>query len=364
MNKRILIIGSTGKLGSELLKYSSKHELDIFALCCFKNKNKLKLQKQKFKTKHNFVLSNLDDRNLFKNFLKTYKIKYIYFLDYSFKSLEFVDIILKYNFHSHLCIANKELIICGGRTLINKIIKSKNYFFPLDSEHFSLLKSNITNDNISNVYITASGGPFYTKKNINLNNVSLNNVLNHPKWDMGVNNTIDSSNFVNKFLEMIELSTIFDINPNKIDFVVSPNTFIHSFINFKDGTTSFNCFKNKMIIPLISPLRGSYCLPSINNNNYVFENDNFKIYKFSDKRFKIGKYLNFLKELSHSEIILFLILNNIAHKKYLSGNLKYNEIINFIIINLRKKREDKYLKTIYDIIKYTNNLSDQLNNEL
>ena len=82
MNKRILIIGSTGKLGSELLKYSSKHELDIFALCCFKNKNKLKLQKQKFKTKHNFVLSNLDDRNLFKNFLKTYKIKYIYFLDY------------------------------------------------------------------------------------------------------------------------------------------------------------------------------------------------------------------------------------------------------------------------------------------
>jgi 1-deoxy-D-xylulose 5-phosphate reductoisomerase len=119
-----------------------------------------------------------------------------------------------------------------------------------------------------------------------------------------------------------------------------------------------------MIIPLISPLRDSYSLPSINNNSYLFENDNFKIYKFSDKRFKITKYLNFLKELSHSEIILFLILNNIAHKKYLSGNLNYNQIINFIINNLRKKREDKCLKTIYDIIKYTNNLSDQLNNEL
>ena len=363
MKAKILIIGSTGKLGSKLLKYAYSNNIKIFAATCFNNKKKLLSQKLKYKIDKTFILSDQNERVNFLKFLKS-KISLIYFLDFGSSSLIYLNQFLNYNNNSIIAIANKEMIIAGGKILFNKFKSTNTTFIPLDSEHFSLLKLNFTNDNISNVYITASGGPFYTKKNINLNNVSLNNVLNHPKWDMGVNNTIDSSNFVNKFLEMIELSTIFDIKPNKIDFVVSPNTFIHSFINFKDGTTSFNCFKNKMIIPLISPLRGSYCLPSINNNSYVFENDNFKIYKFSDKRFKIGKYLNFLKELSHSEIILFLILNNIAHKKYLSGNLKYNEIINFIINNLRKKREDKYLKTIYDIIKYTNNLSDQLNNEL
>ena len=64
-----------------------------------------------------------------------------------------------------------------------------------------MVNSNINNNEIDKVYITASGGPFYFKKNINLNKVTLKQVLKHPKWDMGKNNSIDSSNFINKILE-------------------------------------------------------------------------------------------------------------------------------------------------------------------
>ena len=71
-----------------------------------------------------------------------------------------------------------------------------------------MINSNNINKEIDKVYITASGGPFYFKKKLNLNKVSLKQVLKHPKWDMGKNNSIDSSNFINKMLEIIELSII------------------------------------------------------------------------------------------------------------------------------------------------------------
>ena len=80
------------------------------------------------------------------------------------------------------------MIIAGGQLLMSKIKKTGNFFLPLDSEHFSMINSNTNNDDIQKVYITASGGPFYFKKKINLNNVSLKQVLKHPKWDMGKNN--------------------------------------------------------------------------------------------------------------------------------------------------------------------------------
>ena len=78
------------------------------------------------------------------------------------------------------------MIIAGGETLINKISKTKNKLIPLDSEHFSLKNNNLNNEIIKKIYITASGGPFYFKKKINLNSVKLSKVLDHPKWKMGI----------------------------------------------------------------------------------------------------------------------------------------------------------------------------------
>ena len=146
------------------------------------------------------------------------------------------------------------MIIAGGKLLVDKIINSGNKLIPLDSEHFSMVNSNSVNNDIHKVYITASGGPFYFKKKINLNKVSLKQVLKHPKWDMGKNNSIDSSNFINKTLEILELSVIFGIDINKIDFLVSKNAYVHSIVIYKNSTVVINCFDNNMLIPMVSPL--------------------------------------------------------------------------------------------------------------
>ena len=212
INKKILVIGSTGKLGSKLLNFCFKNKIYIDSITSYKNLQKMKYQKERYSIKKSFCLSLNKDLIQFNNFIKTNNFGIIYFLDYGSQTLELMEIFLKKNTHTIFAIANKELLIAGGPLLIKKINKSKNFLIPLDSEHFSLYRSNPKNLDIYKIFITASGGPFYFKKRTNLNNVSLNQVLKHPKWKMGINNSIDSSNFINKVLEVFELASIYNID--------------------------------------------------------------------------------------------------------------------------------------------------------
>lgn len=352
MKPKILVIGSTGKLGTKFLNFCNKKDIHIHAITCFNNGILLRKQAKNYNIKFYFKLSN-DIENLnFKLFLKRHKIDIIYFLDYGYKSLVYIDIILNNNKNSYIAIANKEMIIAGGDTLINKIIKTNNNLIPLDSEHFSLKNNNFNNDNVKRIFITASGGPFYFNKKINLNSVKLKKVLDHPKWKMGINNSIDSSNFINKFLEIYELSIIYKIDLKKIDFLISRNAYIHSIVIYKDNIININCFDNDMIHTLINPILNFY--PSINlkTKTTYLNYEMLKLQEFKDKRFKISKYLNILKVLSPDNQIRFMILNNIAQKKYLSKEISYNEIINFIMKHLKVESKSAKFKTLNDRIKF------------
>lgn len=350
----IFIIGSTGKLGKKILSYSNKNNINIFGITCFSNDRLLQSQSLRFNIQHHFSLSGKKDTLKMYKFLSNYKIDIIYFLDTGSESLSHLITFNKTQKNSIIAIANKELLIAAG-PLLNKLLKkNNNILIPLDSEHFSLLNSKISNDNISKIQITASGGPFYFKKNIDLNNVKMSQVLSHPKWSMGKNNLIDSSNFVNKILEIFELSHIFNIPLNKIDFLISQPTFIHSVIQYSDSSIQLNCFNNEMLIPLIKPLSFFYKLNSQefvskykfkNNQNYIIEDK-------LDKRFKIFKYTKLIKSFSHSQQIVFLLKNKYAQKKYLSGSMQYNNIVPYIMNDITSSKYKKELNTFNDVIKY------------
>lgn len=353
MKSRILIIGSTGKLGSSILRYCYKENLEVFAISGYRNTKKLNSQAKKLNLKFFFNLYEDSQKNLFIKFLSKYKFKIVYFLDYGSYSLNYINVILKYNSNTHIAIANKEMIIAGGIFLMKKIHKTSNYLIPLDSEHFSLQKSNFVENQIKKVFITASGGPFYFKKKINLNKVKTKSVLKHPKWNMGTNNSIDSSNFVNKVLEMFELSSIYNIGLDKIDFLVSKQAYVHSLIIFKDNTICLNCFDNDMLIPLIKPLTYFFNSKNLNiSNNKIFNHLNFKIEKFNDNRFLIHSYLYKFKKLHHSQQIEFMILNNKAHQLYLNNVIGYNQIIEYIAKNLLIKKKIVKFNSFNDILKY------------
>lgn len=361
MKPKILVIGSTGKLGKMLCNFCHKKNIDIFAATCFKNKNKLEYLKKKNNINFSFVLNNLDDEVRFLSFLKNNKLDLIYFLDYGSYSLKYINIILNNNTFSHIAIANKELIIAGGNFLIKKFKKSQNYLIPLDSEHFSFLNSNHNYLDISRAYITASGGPFYFKKKINLQKVNHSQVLSHPKWVMGNNNLIDSSNFINKLLEIYELSIIFEIPINNIDFLISREAYVHSVIMFKDSTVSINCFENNMLITLVKPLRSFFQFDFLKAKKKFLEIKNLDLIYPMDKRFHLFNKINYFKKLSHSGQILFMILNNIAQELYLKKKLHYHEIIDFIYKEISyKKYINIELTSINKILKYIEKINYEL----
>ena len=360
MKNNILVIGSTGKLGSKLLNFCHKYSIKINAICCKKNINKLIIQKNKYKIPNFFCVSADKHKFNFSDYIKNTSLKIIYFLDYGSNSLNTLDLILKHQSNSYIAIANKEMLVAGSSLLIKKIKQSKNYFIPLDSEHFSLLNANLKNNLINCVNITASGGPFYFKKKINLNSVSKKQVLSHPKWSMGYNNLIDSSNFINKLLEIYELSSIFDIDINKIDFVISKEAFVHSIVHYKDSTISLNCFNNDMLIPLVKPLSIIFNIHYKNDIAKIYSMKSFDISRRIDKRFKIFKYFKKLLSLPHSERIKFMILNNKAQRLYLENKLQYNKILNFIIARLDFNQKGIKLNSFNKITNYIYSLENTL----
>lgn len=359
MSRKILIIGSTGKLGSKLLNYMHKENISVDTITCFSNEKKILKQTKKFKIRKAFILSFSNEKVNFLKLLSKSKFSIIYFLDYGSSSLIYLDTILKNNSGSTIAIANKEMIIAGGHLLRNKIRSSKNNLLPLDSEHYSLFRLDPKDLEVKKLYITASGGPFYFNKKINLNLVSQKEVNDHPKWKMGINNSIDSSNFINKILEIFELSIIFNINILKIDFLVSKEAYVHSLICFNDNTISINCFENNMLIPLIKPLTKNLKSNELNfKDNKFFDSKNLKLELFNDKRFKIYNFYKVIKNFSHNQQISFMILNNFAHTKYLKGKLSYSGIVDFIFDNIEDQKNMKF-RSFHDILKYIEDLKSR-----
>ena len=358
MRPKIFIIGSTGKLGTLLLDFCKKKSIKIDAIANFSNVSKLKDQSKKYQIKNTFSLSYKKDLlNMFKYF-KTKKIDIVYFLDTGAQSLFYLDTFNNFQKNSYIAIANKELVITAGPFLKKFLSKNNNHLIPLDSEHFSLIKTNL-HEPIRKIFITASGGPFFYKKNINLDNVKKKSVLSHPKWIMGNNNLIDSSNLINKILEIFELSHIFNINLKKIDFLLNKEAYVHSLVEYEDNTIQLNCFENDMLITLSYPLRKFFDFEFKNKKNVNFFSENFfKLDDKFDQRFKIIKKFKTIKDFKHTDQIQFLLLNKIAQKKYLNNQLKYNNIVDFIFNNIDTKYKNK-LNNFNDIIRFLDILNSR-----
>lgn len=358
---KILIFGATGILGVKLLKHLKLLNIDVDTAVYFKNVKLIKKLKNTCGIKNTFSLDINHDYILLNKYLLKKKFDIIYLLDSNLTSLPIVISSLKFQKNCTYAIANKDLLIAGGSILVNKIFSTKNFLYPLDSEHFSLIDMfNYNKKQIKKVYITASGGPFYFKR-LKLDNVSKKQVLKHPKWNMGNEISIDSSNFVNKILEIFELSVIYNFPLEKIDFIISQDALVHSVIIFHDGRYILNAFKNEMLIPLVKPLEKFGFVKNFNTQIDLEDNKFLKLnFRKKDKRFKIFNKINQIKKFSHSEQINFLILNKKAHILYLSNKLEYSDIIDFIFKNLKDLNNNYKFRGLNDIVNYIQNVQNKI----
>lgn len=151
-----------------------------------------------------------------------------------------------------IALANKETLVVAGELVMNEAKKYGVKILPVDSEHSAIFQCLQGNDlkSVDKIIITASGGPFrgYSKKQ--LENVTLNQALNHPKWSMGKKITIDSSTLMNKGLEVIEAHWLFDCDYENIEVVVHPQSIIHSMVQYKDGAVIAQLGVTDMKLPI------------------------------------------------------------------------------------------------------------------
>ena len=159
----------------------------------------------------------------------------------------------------NLMLANKESLVVGGE-LINKLALENNVeIIPIDSEHnaiYRLVKNN--KNEISKLIITASGGSFRNKTREELVNISVKDALNHPNWSMGKKITIDSATMANKGLEVIEAHYLFNIDYDKIETIIHPESIIHSMVEYNDNSVGAILYSPSMIIPIQDAILNKY----------------------------------------------------------------------------------------------------------
>ena len=152
-----------------------------------------------------------------------------------------------------LALANKETLVAGGAMVVEEARRHGVKILPVDSEHsaiFQCLQGCPGRDALEKLILTASGGPFFGKSREELETVTREQALRHPNWDMGAKITIDSATMMNKGLEVIEASWLFELPEDRIDVVVHRESIIHSMIQYKDNAVMAQLGVPDMAVPI------------------------------------------------------------------------------------------------------------------
>ena len=384
-SKKITILGSTGSIGRNSLEVIENlrrngTDLGIAYLSTNTNIRELSLQIKKFTPKGVIIL----DENKYNEFKSTHNFKNLEILcgkeglnevakrdDYNFlinavvgfSGLEPTIEAIKTG--KDIAIANKETLVVAGEIIIPLIKKYKNKLLPIDSEHSAILQclKGEEEKNISKIILTASGGPFLNRTISEMEEATVEQALSHPNWKMGNKITIDSATMMNKGLEVIEAKWLFNVNSDQIEVVIHPQSIIHSFVEFVDGSVKAQLGIPDMKIPiqysLTYPERVQSDYPKLDflkHSTLTFEKpdlDKFKCLKTAyDTMIKGGFYPTVMNAANEIAVELFLnrkikfkeiseIIDQQLEEYKSSDELTLDNIIGTDTL-VRKKLNDKY----------------------
>ena len=348
--KKILILGSTGSIGTNALELirNNREKYEVVGISGNKNIELLKKQIEEFKPTSIYVGVEQDALNLKKEYPF---IKEVYFGENGLAELSKnsdYDIILTavsgaigidatveaIKREKRIALANKETMVSAG-IYINKLLKEyqKAEIVPVDSEHSALFQSlqGFKKENIKKLIITASGGTFRGKDLAYLENVTVEQALKHPNWSMGKKITIDSSTLVNKGLEVIEAHELFNVDYDNIEVVVHPQSIIHSMVEYIDGSIIAQMGVANMKTPILYAFTypekeynsSINFLDLIKNNNLTFEEADRKVFKGIDLAYRAGR-------TGDTMPTVFNASNEVAVELFMKKKIKFLDIYRII----------------------------------
>ena len=369
MKIKIAILGSTGSIGKSTLEVirKDKKNFDVILLSANNNYKKLIQQAKEFNVK-NVLIKNKIFYERVKNSLKKNKTK-VYSgdisitniisgkLDYTMSAIVGVaglqPTLDAIKISKTVAIANKESIICGWDLLSKLIKRYKTKILPVDSEHFSIMEltKHTSDDEVEEIIITASGGPFLNMSKNKLNNVKPAQAINHPNWKMGKKISVDSANLMNKVFEVVEACKIFKFNKKKYRIMIHPQSYVHSIIRFKNGLIKMILYDTDMKIPISNTLYGKKnrvrSVKKVDTkilSKLSFQNVNARLFpsiKLIDKCVNLGFLAPTIVNASN-EVLVGL---------FLKKKIKFLDIVRIISKIFRDKDFKKYARRKPETIK-------------
>ncbi len=370
MVRRIAILGSTGSIGKKALRVIEALNSSLVALHRTPNDGGSSLEKEK--TKYEIVaLSAHSNVELLAEQARRYKPKFVAITnaDYAgllqeliggldveilagpdslteIAQLDEVDIVLTAVVGAAglpavlaaaqkgktLAIANKEPLVIAGELLMEIAKENDSTILPVDSEHSAIFQAMQSGsaDEVSKIILTASGGPFREASVEDIRNVTRQQALSHPVWDMGPKITVDSATMMNKALEVIEAHWLFDMPVEKIEVLIHPESIVHSLVEFVDGSVIAQLGAPDMCLPIQYALTYPARVAGIAKHlqleelgKLTFERPNLETFRVLSLGFEVAR-------TGGTAAVVFNAANEAAVQEFLAGRIKFVNIVKVI----------------------------------
>ena len=345
--KRIAILGSTGSIGTQTLNVVRRHPDDfaVEVLCAGNNADLLIKQALEFDP-NTVVIANKMLYPQVQEALKATDIKVFAGEESICDVMEMssIDIVvaaivgfaglrptLRAIEHGKtIALANKETMVVAGEIVTRTAFQHHCPILPVDSEHSAIFQCLEPGVDIDKILLTASGGPFFGKTREQLQNVSLDQALNHPNWKMGRKVTIDSATLMNKGLEMIEARWLFGVEVDKIEVWVHPQSVVHSMVQYADGSIKAQIGTATMETPiqyaLTYPARIESHLPRfsfLDHPQLTFHRPDTTTFRCLDLAYDA------IQKGGNMPCIMNAA-NEVAVQRFIEGRLQFLEIADFV----------------------------------
>lgn len=349
MAKKIAILGSTGSIGTSALRVIEGlgGGYDVVALSAHSNVRLLAEQVRRFGVRH-VAITNADFADDLAKELADEDVEIVSGSDGMVKiaELDEVDTLITAVVGAAglaavlraaakgktLAIANKEPLVIAGEMLTRTARENGATIIPVDSEHSAIFQAMQAGsvEEVRRIILTASGGPFRKSTRKELENVTLEDALAHPTWNMGPKITIDSATMMNKALEIIEAVWLFGVEVDKIDILIHPESVVHSMVEFVDGSVIAQLGTPDMCVPIQYALTYPKRLSGIAKRikfeelgSLTFEKPNMEAFRSLKLGFAVAR-------AGGSAPVVFNASNEAAVEAFLAGKIKFNAIMELV----------------------------------
>lgn len=377
MKKQVSIFGSTGSIGTSTLNVirNNKDIFEVSALVAGNNIERLIDQINEFNPKHVYIKSE-ENSKILKSKFKDLDIYYGTQGMKDISNLTDYDIAVSalvgvagveptYNMIKNgktVALANKEVLVAGGELIINAAKENGATLLTVDSEHSAIMQclNGERNNLINKILLTASGGPFFDKEITE--DITVEDALNHPTWNMGKKVTIDSSTMMNKGFEVIEAKWLFGVEPEKIQVVVHRKSLVHSMVQFEDGTIMANIGPTSMEIPIAYALNYPNRLKNNLEKLDLFEIRKLEFEKPDLEKFKCLKLAFEAIKKGHSAQVVLNAADEVLVNAFLEGKIKYTDIPKMIekMLDLHKPEKLDTIDKILELDKRAREETEKL----